>query len=192
MQSDPVNTGPISRADDSSSDALDATRSDESPSSGNGDGHGARHQAWCSASVPPGADRCPGCGVWQVANQGARTLGLYTQHKPVELRMTADELIAGVLADRGGDTEVTTLERSYIRKLADLEITIRLLTSDIAKRGLLTPGGRVRDVFPKLLAGLATFDRYATRIGLERRQKPVDTVDAYLRRVAQPAPGEDA
>ena len=41
-------------------------------------------------------------------------------------------------------------------------------TQDIAANGLLTPGGRVRDVYEKLLAGLAAFDRYAQRVGLQR------------------------
>ena len=48
---------------------------------------------------------------------------------------------------------------------------------------ILTPGGRVREVYDKLLAGLSTFDKYAQRIGLERLAKNVaDTFDAAIAR----------
>src|SRR6185436_10462145 len=40
---------------------------------------GARHQPWCAADVPPGADRCPRCQVWQTANRGALKTGFYSQ-----------------------------------------------------------------------------------------------------------------
>jgi len=70
--------------------------------------------------------------------------------------------------------------------LGDIDITIRLLTHDIATNGLLTPGGRVRDVYDKLLAGLAAFDRYAQRVGLQRRAKPVQSLSEVLDAEDQP------
>ena len=42
--------------------------------------------------------------------------------------MTADELMAGTVSDLGGDSELSTLEKAYVRKLGDIEITLRLLT----------------------------------------------------------------
>jgi hypothetical protein len=72
--------------------------------------------------------------------------------------------------------ELSTLEHAYIEKLGDIDVTIRLLTSDIAANGLLTPGGKVRHVYDRLLAGLAAFDRYAVRIGVERRAKRVESL----------------
>ena len=94
--------------------------------------------------------------------------------------MTADELMAGIVSDLGGESELSTLERSYVRKIADLEITIRLATADIARAGLLTPGGRVRDTYSALLAGIDRFDRLAMRLGLKRRTKPAQTLAEVL------------
>ena len=88
--------------------------------------------------------------------------------------------MSGIASDLGGASELSTLENSYVSKLGDIDITIRLLTHDIAVNGLLTPGGRVRDVYDKLLAGLAAFDRYAQRVGLERRAKRVPSLSDVL------------
>ena len=128
----------------------------------------------CGTAFEPGAGRCVKCKSFAFANQEARGLGLQAHHHPVELRMTADELMAGVASDRGGDADLSTLERAYIRKLGDLEICIRILTENIAGQGLLTPGGRVRDVYDKLLVGLDRFDRYAQRVGITRKAKRID------------------
>jgi hypothetical protein len=88
--------------------------------------------------------------------------------------------MSGVLSDQGGESELSTLEHSYIEKLGDIDTSIRLLTHDIAVNGLLTPGGRVREVYDKLLAGLAAFDRYAQRVGLERKAKRVPSIAEAL------------
>ena len=137
--------------------------------------------ARCSTENPAGAQTCT-CGAFLPANQAARKTGIYSrQPQPPDLRLSADELMNGIVSDLGGESELTTLQTSYVRKLADVEITIRLLTSDIAANGLLTPGGRVRDVYDKLLAGLGVFDRYAQRIGMERRAKRVQTLEEVMR-----------
>jgi hypothetical protein len=128
---------------------------------------------------PAGSKVCkanPRCGSFLPANQAARTIGIYARTHPPDLREHADALMSGIASDLGGASELTTLEDSYVRKLGDIDVTIRLLTHDIAVNGLLTPGGRVREVYDKLLAGLAVFDRYAQRVGLDRRSKRVQTV----------------
>jgi hypothetical protein len=140
------------------------------------------HCARCSTANSRDAAHCAGCGSFLPANQDARKSGLYSrQPPPADLRQRVDELRAGVIADRGGESELSTLEHAYIEKLGDIDVTIRLLTSDIAANGLLTPGGKVRHVYDKLLAGLAAFDRYAGRIGLERRAKHVPSLEEVLR-----------
>ena len=129
---------------------------------------------FCGAPFVPGEEVCVKCQRFAPGNQRHRGLGLRAQHQPPEVRMSAEELMAGITSDRGGADELSTLERSYIRKLGDVEICIRLLTSNIAQYGLFTPGGKVRDVYDKLLAGLATFDRYGQRIGPGRNAKVID------------------
>lgn len=160
--------------------AVDAAESSAAPFSKNGEDDGSLVCGRCSTVNPAGAATCSQCRSFLLANQVARRHGIYARTQPANLRMTADELMAGTLSDQGGESEVSTLQRSYIRKLGDLEITIRLLTSDIATNGLLTPGGRVRDVYDKLLTGLSVFDKYAMRIGLARKAKRVPSLSEVL------------
>lgn len=139
---------------------------------------------FCSRCQTPNADdvdACSRCRSFLPANQAARTTGVYSRLAPPDdLRLKVEELRAGVTSDRGGAAELSTLELSYIEKLGDIDVTIRLLTHDIATNGLLTQGGRVRGVYDKLLAGLATFDRYAQRVGLERRAKRVPSLQEVM------------
>jgi len=153
------------------------------PSLRNGSGNGRNQKVCksCEASNPSEAGSCVKCGRFLAANRVALRAGIYARYKPADLVMTADQLEAGIVSDLGGVDGMSTLERSYVRKMRDLEITLRLLASDIARNSLLTPGGRVRDVYSAFLAGLDRFDRYAQRVGLERRQRPVSSPLDYIR-----------
>lgn len=134
----------------------------------------------CGADNPAGAKVCkanPRCGSFLPRNDASRTTGIYARYQPPDLTQHRDALVAAVTSDLGGPSELSTLERSYVSKLADIEVITRLLTHDIAVNGLLTPGGRVRDVYEKLLAGLAAFDRYSMRLGLARRTRAVNPLD---------------
>jgi hypothetical protein len=144
----------------------------------------------CGTANPAGSKVCkanPQCGSFLPSNQAARTIGLYARAQPPDLRQHRDDLVAGLISDLGGETDLSTLETSYVEKLGDIDTTIRLLTHDIATKGLLTPGGRVRDVYDKLLAGLAAFDRYAQRVGLDRRPKRVPSLSEVLDAEDQPS-----
>ena len=139
--------------------------------------------ARCQTSNPPDAELCLRCKSFLPANQLQRTHGIYSKTPPpADLREKVDELRAGVISDRGGESELSTLELSYVEKLGDIDVTIRLLTHDIAVNGLLTKSGGVRGVYDKLLAGLAAFDRYAQRVGLERRAKQVPSLSEVMSR----------
>lgn len=137
--------------------------------------------ARCYTENPPTAERCLSCRSFLARNQVARRTGIYARNQPPELKADIEQFLAGIVADRGGESELSTLEHSYVEKLGDIDVTIRLLTHDIATNGLLTPGGRVREVYDKLLAGLAAFDRYAQRIGIERRAKRVESIEEIMR-----------
>ena len=134
-------------------------------------------------SAPVGSDHGAD-GRFLEGNQAARKTGIYARYQPADLRMTADELMQGVIADLGGPEALTTLEASYIRKIADVEITVRLLASDIARRGLITPGGGVRTIYTSFLAGIDRFDKLAQRIGLTRRPRPVRSLEQFVAEVA--------
>jgi hypothetical protein len=132
----------------------------------------------CGTPFEPGEGRCVKCKSFALANQEARLSGLRARHHPAELREAAEDLVAGIVADKGGESELSTLQRAYIGRLGDVEITLRILATDIATNGLLTPGGRPREVYDKFLAGLDRFDRLGQRIGLERHAKRVDLARA--------------
>jgi hypothetical protein len=127
----------------------------------------------CGAQSPTGLDACPVCHCFLPGTQAARKSGIYAQHPPPDLLGVVDAMVTGVIADHGGEATLTTLEKAYIKKLADVDITVQLLAADIARRGLLTPSGGVRNVYDKFLAGLDRWDRLAQRIGLGRRARQV-------------------
>ena len=138
----------------------------------------------CGASVhSTKADRCANGHVLQ-GNQAALKHGVRAFETrgagalPADLRQSVDEFRAQIIVDRGG-TDLSAIERGYIRRLGELETVARLLASDLAQRGLFTPRGSVRGTFTRWLETLDRWDRYAQRVGAERRAKPVSIVD-YL------------
>jgi len=93
------------------------------------------------------------------------------------LAQTIDEFRAGVIADKGGMENMTTIEIAVVRRLSELEATARLLGADLAQRGVLTPRGRVRGVYRQWLETLDRFDKYCARVGPERRARQVDPIE---------------
>jgi hypothetical protein len=111
---------------------------------------------------------------------------------PDVLRQTVEEFREAVIADRGGVSELSTLESAYIRRLSEVETVARLLAADLASRGLTTPRGRVRGTFSRWLECLDRWDRLAQRIGTDRRSRPVTLRDylAQARPESQPGTNE--
>jgi hypothetical protein len=111
---------------------------------------------------------------------------------PDVLRQSVEEFREGVIADRGGASELSTLEAAYCRRLGETEAVVRLLASDLATRGLFTPRGRVRNTFTRWIEGVAQWDRLAQRIGTDRRARQLPSLSAYLaqarRTVEEPQP----
>jgi hypothetical protein len=97
-----------------------------------------------------------------------------------DLRISADDLLAGVLADKGGAENCPTLLREYIRQTRNLRVVLDLLNRDMVENGLFTQKRRVRSTFSKWLETLDRFDRFATKIGLEREARQVPSLSAYL------------
>ncbi len=127
-----------------------------------------------------GAERGPD-GRFVSGNQVARQTGIFAVHQPPELLDSADAFAAQVLTDLGGERELSALERAYVAKLRDLEITQQLLMADIAHRGLVTPSGGVRRPFSAFLSAIDRFDRLAQRLGLKRRARKVQSAHELIR-----------
>ena len=102
-----------------------------------------------------------------------------TGRLPDVLRQTVEEFRQAVITDRGGSSELSTLEAAYIRRLSEVETVARLLAADLASRGLTTPRGRVRGTFSRWLECLDRWDRLAQRVGTDRRSRAV-TLRDYL------------
>jgi hypothetical protein len=121
------------------------------------------------------------CGRFLPGNQAAVTTGLFRRQQAAELRAEAEALVAGVVADKGGEGELSTLQRAYVSHLADVVVMLRLLAADAAARGLLTPGGNPRRTVDTYLAVLDRFDRLAQRIGLRREARKLrSNLEAFI------------
>lgn len=159
------------------------------PDAGNSSAHD--HVEPCAGAVSPDAAEAPvygpqdgrdHAGRFVPGNRAAVRHGFYStaakRDAPVEVRQNSDELTAGVIADLGGPEELTALQRGYVECLRDVNICRQLLVAHLIEHSLLTPKGRVRAAYRVLLETLDRWDRYAQRLGVERRAKHVDPIEA--------------
>jgi hypothetical protein len=146
----------------------------------------------CGFTNVGGAQRCAGrdgkCQSWLPGNAGARTSGIYATQQPIDLRMDAEALTAGIVADLGGLDELSTLERAYVSTLGDVTTTMRLMINDMIVRGFFTPSGNPRRVCELYLSAIDRFDRLGQRVGLKRRARKVASLAALLASAEGDAP----
>jgi hypothetical protein len=130
-------------------------------------------------------------------NQLHRTHGAYSfrdrgdRSVTETLRQSADDMAAGIIADKGGVENLTTLQREFINQLRNLRIMADLLAHDLVARGLHTKSGRVRSSHSKLLETLDRLYRFGQAIGPGREPRQVADVYEYLRKVPEAASSED-
>lgn len=100
--------------------------------------------------------------------------GLYAKSMelPPDLQDKLATFEAGVVTDLGGASELTTIERGYIEKLRTVETAIYLVLRYIERKGFdaKTEG--------MLLSAIDRWDRLALRLGMARRQRKVDPLEA--------------
>jgi hypothetical protein len=147
---------------------------------------------FCGAGPHPmHAGRCER-GHGMRGNQLHRTHGAYSFRDRGDravadtLRQSADEMAAGIIADKGGVENLTTIQREFINQLRNLRIMADLLAHDLVARGLHTKGGRVRSSHGKLLETLDRLYRFAQAIGPGREPRQVPSLADYLRQAASP------
>lgn len=145
----------------------------------------------CGSTAEPDADgRCPvaGCRAFRKGNPSRLEHGL-SRRKPQAMPLDAEAYRAiaeSIVADLGGLSECTTLQRALVKEAARL-----IVTSDAAfdwmieTGGPLTHGGRRRPVVDLYLAASARVERLAAQLGLHRRAKPIDPLDEVRRAVAE-------
>ena len=97
--------------------------------------------------------------------------------------MSADQMLAGLVSDKGGADAMTTLQRSLAGKLRDVDVLCALNKRTIVNAGVDTPTGqRAHD---RYLASVDRFIRLAGMLGLEREARHVDPMERVRRAVAE-------
>lgn len=135
----------------------------------------------CATVNEPSAERCWHCQSYLVGNPGPVTTGLHRAVQPPDVRAEAEAFAAGIIADKGGEAELSTLERGYVGNLATVATLLRLLTDDISARGLFTRGGSPRRSYTAFLAGIDRYDRLAQRIGTKRQARQLrSNMEAFI------------
>jgi len=132
----------------------------------------------------PGNSAALKTGIYAFRDRGVESL-------PSPLRLSVEEFRAQVLADRGGSAELSAIDAARIGHLAEVETTLRLLASDLARRGLVTTKGRVRSAFGKWLEALDRWQRLAAAVGDGHKSRQVPSLRDYLTRVTPTDEGGD-
>jgi hypothetical protein len=90
------------------------------------------------------------------------------------------EQVTEITTDLGGDAELTALARASVREIARLEVILAALGTELLQGGVLTGKGKTRAATTTYLQVLDRFTRLAATLGLERRQKRVDSFAAAV------------
>lgn len=155
------------------------------PSPENGTG---KRCARCGTESKADSHQCVRCGRFLPGNGAALRHGLYryrdTGALPPDLRVSVDEFRGALVSAQGGLEELdrVPVRAGLCRLLVDCEIGRRLLMNEVVKRGIDSKPGRA--AYDRLLATMDRWQRIAGALGLERRQRPVDPMEAVRRAVA--------
>lgn len=118
-------------------------------------------------------------GMYSFRDRGDRAV-------PTDLRTSADDMLAGIVADKGGAEAMTTLKREYAQQVRTLRVMLDLIGNYLVRNGLTTPRGRIRSAVNKYLEVFDRFDKAAMRLGLEREARQVPSLADYLRSAPPP------
>jgi hypothetical protein len=121
-------------------------------------------------------DPCWKCGKTLPANRLAAKHNLYAKVKPLDVIMNSDQLLDGLLSDKGGPNAMSTLQRSLAAKIRDTDILLALNKRTAIAEGVDTPAGR--RAHDRYLAALDRFLRIAALLGLEREARRIDLARA--------------
>src|SRR5688572_6355660 len=81
-------------------------------------------------------------GAYSFRDRGDRAI-------PADFRTSADDMLAGIIADKGGAENLTTLKREYAQQVRNLRVMLDLIGNYLVRNGLTTPRGRVRTAVNK-------------------------------------------
>ena len=136
--------------------------------------------------APNGSDRVDRDekGRFQRGNESAVTTGLRAQRLPEQfahLRAEVQAFVDATLIDEGDPDSAPARRRALLEYRGRLDRRIRQLDDALELRGLLDRKGKLRTAWLQQLAGLIEKARSLdVTLGLERRQKRVPDLDAYV------------
>ena len=95
------------------------------------------------------------------------------------------EQVEIITADLGGENELSALQRASVREVARLEVIVAALGNELLEGGVLTPKGAGRSATFVYLQVLDRFMKMAGTVGLQRRPKPTNPLDAVRQAVIE-------
>ena len=120
------------------------------------------------------------------AGNTARLMHGLRSKRPVEARLGPDQLAAfteehkQLLADLGGDDQVSVTKRGLARRHSELSVIADTILTNLLQQGVLSTKGRQRAALTAYLNVVDRLNKLAAQLGLERRQKPVDDLQDYI------------
>ena len=140
-----------------------------------------------------GSTNCPMCGVFLPGNEANLRHGLRRYQDRGELSAELSAYICEfreeLIADQGGEEQLTAIRRGLVDKLVDLDVGIRLLMAEVVKRGIDSRPGKAAWI--QTLRTVEGWHRIAKTLGLERRARPVPSLHDYLEQRARDAEGAE-
>ena len=133
----------------------------------------------------------PGTGKFTAGNRGALKHGGYSRQVAGGMLPEQAELVAllaekrtAIEADLGGAEALTELTRDLIARYVQLEMVASTLAANVVTAPLTAKGAR-RAALAAFLAVTDRQQRLAMTLGLERRSRPINPLDAVALAVAE-------
>ncbi len=128
------------------------------------------------------AGNADGC-QFQLGNKDALVHGGYSRQVQEDMRPWVTEVLAQVVADKGGMENLTELQRQAIEHgLGPLLAVMKSTGQDIVANHALSAKGKARAVVGAHQRALDRFVKLAQLIGLDRTPRQVDTFEAAITR----------
>lgn len=126
-------------------------------------------------------------GRFLPGNSAALVHGLRSERARNALLPGQEERLA-VLAERrsalqedlGGAAALGVIKQDMAQRFIELEVIADTLAADLVRHGVITAKGKQRAAVTTYLAVVDRLNKLAQTLGLERREKQIPTLDAYL------------
>lgn len=104
------------------------------------------------------------------------------------IRQHLREQEQAIVADLGGPSTLATVKRHVVARYIELAFVAEHLRDNLLNHGVLTGKGRTRAALTAWLSVLDRLERHAKLIGLERAERDVESLEAYLERTTHDEP----